>query len=122
MLETHHSNRGASSMDKDYLVVYCTCPDRQVAERIANTIVAESLAACVNILPGITSVYRWQGQVQQDPEILLIIKTDGDTYPALETRIRALHPYEVPEIIALSIRRGMAEYLDWMTSSIAKPT
>lgn len=107
-------------MDKDYLVIYCTCPNRQVAEHIANTLVDEYLAACVNIASEVTSVYRWQDQVQHDSEILLIIKTHNNTYPALETRIRTLHPYEVPEIIGLPICRGATDYLAWINSSVTK--
>lgn len=100
--------------DKRYLLVLCTCPDRPAAERIANAVVGEGLAACVNILPEITSVYRWEGSLQCDAERLLIIKTRSDVYPPLETRIRALHPYQVPEVIALPIERGSSAYLGWL--------
>lgn len=105
-------------MDKKYLVIYCTCPDREVAERIATTLVDERLAACVNIVPGITSVYRWEEQTQYDSELLLIIKTRHDGYSTLENRIRSLHPYEVPEIIALPLVGGIQEYLAWIDASV----
>lgn len=108
-------------MDKDHLVVYCTCPSRQVAEHIASALVDEYLAACANIVSGITSVYRWQDQVQHDSETLLIIKTRAGTYPAMEARIRTLHPYEVPEIIALPICLGAADYLAWINASVTRP-
>jgi len=72
----------------------------------------------VNILPGITSIYRWQGKVQSDPELLLIIKTHNDTYSATEARIRDLHPYTVPEIIALPILRGCNDYLNWIDANL----
>lgn len=108
-------------MDKDHLVVYCTCPSRQVAEHIASALVDEYLAACANIVSEVTSVYRWQDQVQHDSEILLIIKTHAGTYPAMEARIRTLHPYEVPEIIALPICLGTADYLAWINASVTRP-
>ncbi len=101
-------------MDKRHLVVYCTCPDRETAERIAGAVVEECLAACVNIVSGITSIYYWQGQKQRDAEHLLIIKTRGAVYTALETRIRRLHPYEMAEIIALPIVEGAKDYLAWI--------
>lgn len=107
-------------MDKQPLVIYCTCPDRAVAERIATALVDEGLAACVNILPGLTSIYRWQGQRQCDSELLLIIKTLNQVYPSLETRIRELHPYEVVEVIALPILQGAADYLAWIEASLNK--
>jgi len=107
----------------EQLVVYCTCPDWETAERIANTLVAEQLAACVNIVPGVTSIYRWQEQLQQDAEWLLMIKTNAGIYGTLEARIDALHPYDVAEIIALPIVRGSPEYRAWLDASIkeAKP-
>lgn len=104
-------------MDSQPLVVYCTCPDQATAERIAETMVNERLAACVTIAPGLTSIYRWQGQIQRDAEVLLIIKTRSVVYPSLEARIHDLHPYEVPEIIALPIQAGSATYLNWITDN-----
>ncbi len=99
------------------LLILCTCPDQAGSERIATAIVDEQLAACVNILPKLTSVYRWEGQVQQDSEQLLLIKTCDAVYPALEARIHELHSYDVPEIIALPIQKGLTEYLDWITEN-----
>lgn len=96
------------------LIVLCTCPDLATAERIAETVVGERLAACVNIVPGLTSIYRWEGQTQRDMELLLLIKTPQAAYPRLEARIRELHPYQVPEIIALPIQTGSVAYLDWI--------
>jgi periplasmic divalent cation tolerance protein len=100
-----------------YLTVLCTVPDADTGQRIARTVVHEGLAACVNLLPGITSVYSWQGQVQENPELLLIIKTSQARYLALQQRIKELHPYQVPEIIAHKIDLGLPEYLDWIASS-----
>lgn len=108
-------------MDSQSLVVYCTCPDLATAERIAETLVDERLAACVNIIPGLTSIYRWQGQIQRDAELLLIIKTRNMLYPLLEARIRELHPYAVPEIIALPIQSGSAAYLNWIVDHTGAP-
>lgn len=95
-------------------IILCTCPDLATAERIAETVVGERLAACVNIVPGLTSIYRWEGQTRRDIELLLLIKTPPAAYPRLEARIRELHPYQVPEIIALPIQAGSAAYLNWI--------
>ena len=104
-------------MDSQPLVVFCTCPDQASAERIAATMVEERLAACVNMLPGLTSIYRWREQIQRDTELLLLLKTQGTVYPLLEARIRELHPYDVPEIIALPVRMGSSAYLDWIAAN-----
>ena len=100
------------------LVVLMTVGSREEAEKIANALVTEQLAACVNIVPGITSVYRWKGAVEQDPEALLLIKTGQDCWQSLEARIRALHPYELPEIIAVPIHTGQKDYIEWITSCL----
>ncbi|MCP5426229.1 MAG: divalent-cation tolerance protein CutA [Gammaproteobacteria bacterium] len=105
-------------MNEHYLVVCCTCPDQPIAERIAEALVGEKLAACVNILTGVVSIYRWQGHLQRDAEVLLVIKTRDDRYPTLEQRIQELHPYEVPEVIALPVVRGASSYLDWISGSL----
>jgi periplasmic divalent cation tolerance protein len=102
----------------DRLAVLVTAPEGAPAESLARTLVAEGLAACVNRLPGIESTYRWEGQVQQDRETLLVIKTTASAYPDLERRIRELHPYEVPEVIALPIVRGSEPYLAWLDASV----
>ena len=98
------------------LVCFCTCPDRPVADRLAEALVAEGLAACVNVVPGLHSVYRWQGAVERSDETLLLIKTTQEALPALSARIVALHPYELPELIAVETRGGLPEYLDWVTA------
>jgi periplasmic divalent cation tolerance protein len=110
-----------SIMDSQPLVVYCTCPDQATAEHIAETVVDERLAACVNLVPGLISIYRWQGQIQRDAEWLLIIKTYSTVYSLLEARLCELHPYKIPEIIALPIQAGSADYLDWMVDSTGVP-
>ena len=103
-------------MDAENLVVFVTTPVGEVPARIATALVSEGLAACVNILPEIRSVYRWKGALEDDGEQMLIIKTTADRYPELERRIQALHPYEVEEIIALPVTRGSPAYLDWVSA------
>lgn len=92
----------------------CTCPP-EAADQLATALVEEQLAACVNVLPGIQSVYRWQGALERSAESLLLAKTTSDRYPALETRLRELHPYDLPEIIALPVERGLPGYLAWVS-------
>lgn len=105
-------------MNAKHIVVLCTCPDRETALKLAETLVDRELAACVNIVPGLTSVYRWKGQRETAEEWLLLIKTRLGAYPELEKAIRALHPYELPEIIAVPIERGLSEYLAWIDGSV----
>lgn len=100
----------------DSLMVLCTCPDEATGRRIGEALVSEHLAACVNRMPGVRSTYRWQGQVMDEPEVLLIIKTVKSRYDALEVRLKALHPYEVPEIIAIPVVAGSAQYLSWVAA------
>jgi periplasmic divalent cation tolerance protein len=97
-----------------YQVVLTTCANAEQAKAIAHALVEESLAACVNVVPQIQSVYLWQGSVQSDAEYLLVIKSSADKFAAIETRIKALHSYELPEIIAVPIIDGSAEYLAWL--------
>ncbi len=99
-------------------IIYCTCPNQETAEKIARTLVSEKLAACVNIVPGITSVYQWQGKIETDQECLLLIKSRQDIYPELEKTIIAIHPYELPEIVAVSIAHALPGYLNWMDTCL----
>ena len=98
-------------------LVMCTCPDQASAEHLAETLVSERLAACVTMVPGLVSCYRWEGQLQRDHELLLLIKTQSTQYSALEARIRSVHPYQVPEIIALPIQAGLPAYLAWIADN-----
>lgn len=100
----------------DGLVVLSTCPDDATAERIARDVVSEGLAACVNRV-ALRSVYRWQGALEDEPEVLLVIKTTAHRYAELEMRLNALHPYEVPEILALPVLTGSASYLAWLAGA-----
>ena len=104
--------------DMSVLLVLCTCPDAASGERIARALVEERLAACVNRLPGLISVYRWQDAVESAPEELLLIKTTRDAFPALQARLLALHPYALPEVIALPVDRGHVPYLDWVRAAV----
>ena len=98
------------------LLVIANCPDEACANRIALAVVEAGLAACVNLLPRVQSVYRWQGAIESASEVPLLIKTTAGRYTELETAIRALHPYDVPEIIALPIAQGLPAYLDWLAA------
>ena len=98
------------------LLALTTAPDGETAGRIARALVEERLAACVNRLPGVASTYRWRGMLQEDAEVLLLIKTTRARLPALEARLGELHPYEVPELIALDVAAGLAPYLAWVES------
>ncbi len=105
---------------KGKLVVLVTCANRREAGRIARALVEERLAACVNIQAGaVESVYRWKGKVERGREILLLIKTSRTVFSRLERRIKEIHSYQTPEIIALPIVAGSRGYLDWMDESVA---
>ncbi len=96
------------------LLVLTNCPDEEVANTIALAVVEARLAACVNILPRVQSIYRWQGRVESATEMPLFIKSTATSYPALEALIRERHPYDVPEIIALPVTQGLPAYLNWV--------
>jgi len=104
----------------DIQLVITNCPDEETANRIALAVVEEKLAACVNILPRVQSIYRWQGAVESAVEVPLLIKTAAAAYPALEAAIRERHPYDVPEIIALPITAGLPAYLNWVATEAMK--
>jgi periplasmic divalent cation tolerance protein len=96
-----------------HLLVYITFPDRETARTVLRTLMRERLAACAQFFD-IDSVYWWKDELEEGPEIGVLLKTTDESYTALETRIRELHPYEVPEIIAIPIDRGSRDYLDWV--------
>jgi len=104
--------RGATG----FQLVLTTCPDHPAAERIAEALVGERLAACVNIVPIAQSVYRWRGKIEKSSEYLLFIKTAVSVFQAVQQRILALHPYELPEIITVPITAGSPEYLAWLAN------
>lgn len=99
------------------IVILCTVPNRDVADKLARLLVDKRAAACVNILGEVTSVYRWKGEVTTDVELQLVIKTTSSQFTNVETLVRANHPYEVPELIALPVSLASADYLAWLTDS-----
>lgn len=104
----------AASSPSPVRLVLSTCPDPHTADVLARALVEERLAACINVLPGIVSTYRWQGAVERGEEVLLLIKTTADRQDALVARLQALHPYELPEAIAVEAVGGLAAYLAWV--------
>jgi periplasmic divalent cation tolerance protein len=101
-------------MSTDVLLVLTHLPDRVAAERLARSLIDQRLAACVNIGAAVTSLYHWRGQVEMVEEIPLAVKTTRAVYPRLEAAMRALHPYELPEIVAVTVEQGLSEYLAWV--------
>jgi periplasmic divalent cation tolerance protein len=105
--------------ERPVAVVLTTAPSADVAESLASRLVDEGLAACVNVIPGVTSIFRWEGATQREAEILLVVKTTADRVSALRDRIVGLHPYEVPEVVALPVSDGHAAYLAWVRAETA---
>lgn len=101
----------------DAMVVLTTLPNAEAASKLSKTLVDERLAACANILPAIRSVYRWQGKVQEEAEVLVLLKTRQERFGRLKARVLELHPYDVPEVIAIRIDDGHQPYLDWVTDA-----
>jgi periplasmic divalent cation tolerance protein len=104
-------------MADEIVLAFCTFPDAETARRSAREIVELRLAACGNVLPQIHSVYRWQGKIESADEALAIFKLPADRYAEFETKLRSLHPYDVPEIISCGVDRGLPEYLRWVSES-----
>ena len=102
----------------EYIVVFITVPNLEVGEKIGNILVEEKLAACVNITSQIKSLYFWRGNIEHDEEYLLIVKTRKEKFESLEKRVKEIHPYEVPEIIALPVILGSKDYLDWIDETL----
>ncbi len=110
---------GYAETAEEVRIVLVTAPDEETARRLAHALVAERLAACVNVVPGVRSVYRWEGAVQEDSEVLLIAKSHEARAAALSERVQALHPYDVPEVLALPAAGGSASYLAWLGEAVA---
>ncbi|XP_050073208.1 divalent-cation tolerance protein CutA [Anopheles maculipalpis] len=104
----------------DYSVAFVTVPDNTVAVNVARQLVEKSLVACVNIIPGLTSIYAWEGKINEDPEVLLMIKTRTSRVEELIRHVREVHPYSVAEVIAFPIAHGNAPYLDWIGKTVPK--
>jgi periplasmic divalent cation tolerance protein len=107
------------SMAEEVLIVLTTWPDASAAREAAQVLVQERLAACANLVPAVESIYRWEGKVATASEVLMILKTTIGRYPQLETRIKALHSYEVPEIVSVRVTDGLPAYLRWVEASCA---
>lgn len=97
-------------------IVLVTAPDLEVASRLGRALVEERLAACVNLVPGLRSIYRWEGQIEEAAEVMLVVKTRQERCEALAARVEALHPYELPEVVVLPIEGGGDRYLAWILS------
>ncbi len=106
----------------DLVIVFCTFPDRDCAARVATALVEASLVACVNVLPAVESIYRWEERLETASEVLALMKTAASAYPALEARLKELHPYEVPEIIAVPAAQVHPAYAAWVEASTAQPS
>ena len=103
------------------LVIMCTCPDEKTAVQLARGLVAERLVACVNVLPGIRSIYRWQEDIEDDKEVLMIIKSTVRGMSEVEDWLVSHHPYEVPEVVVLPASHVAPDYLEWLTAQVADP-
>ena len=103
-------------MTSDVVALLLTAPDEETGRRIARALVEERLAACVNVLPGVCSIYRWKGAVEEASEVMLVAKTRASRAAALAARVRALHPYELPEVLALPVTDGSQAYLRWVVA------
>lgn len=113
MAQTHKTGKS--------IVVFVTASSEKEADRIGRRLVQERLAACVNLLPGVRSLFWWEGKVTEERETLMILKTRGTLFPDLVRTIKALHSYQVPEIVALPVKNGSADYLAWIQSVTSKP-
>jgi periplasmic divalent cation tolerance protein len=113
-IPSEHIAGGKDVSEEAYQVVLSTCGSMPDAERIARDLVEKGIAACVNIIPGMRSIYRWKGQVEEANEVLMMVKIPADRYRGVEDRIKHLHAYDLPEVIALPVSRGSRKYLRWL--------
>lgn len=110
--------KGESGIADRVKVVLVTVPDMDSGVVLARRVVGEGLAACGNVIPGLTSVYRWEGEIQEDPEALVLMKTTEEALPELKRRVTELHPYDVPEFLALPVEDGHLPYLRWVLGEV----
>ena len=101
----------------DVILVLMTAPSMEKAAELGRTLVEEQLAACANLVPGLRSIYRWEGKVCDEPEVLMLLKTRAELFEPLRARVAALHPYQVPEVLRLGVEAGHLPYLDWVRES-----
>lgn len=118
LLTVNTSGSPMSGSEESFIIIYCTCPDSNAAEILAKKLLEEKLIACANLLSGLESHYWWEGKIQKDREVLLILKTRQSLFKAIEIMIQQNHPYQVPEIIALPILQGNVSYLSWIQDSV----
>lgn len=104
-------------MAEEVLLAFSTFPDAETARRIAHALISEKLAACANIIPTMNSIYRWKGKIETGDETIVFFKTTQDRYDAFQEKLRSLHPYEIPEIICVTIDKGLPDYLRWVVES-----
>lgn len=104
-------------MVEQILLALCTFPDADIARRISNQLVTERFAACANILPGVESIYRWKENIESGKETLVLFKLSEDRQSVFQTKLRSLHPYDIPEIIFVPVASGLPEYLQWVATS-----
>lgn len=103
----------------EHVVVFITAPDENTAADIARVLVGDGLAACVNIVRNIRSIYKWQGKMEDASEVLMIAKTSRDKFSALEEKVRKMHPYDVPEIVSVPITQGSDPYIEWLSNAVS---
>jgi periplasmic divalent cation tolerance protein len=106
-------------MSSTYLMVFCTCPTFAIAEELAKKVIEDKLAACANIIPGVTSIYTWEGKTEISSEVQLLFKTTTQTFNKLEVLLNKMHPYDCPEIIGVPIEHGNTGYLQWLKNSVS---
>ena len=99
-------------------LVFCTFPDEETAGKVGRQLVEQGLVACVNLIPNVTSIYRWKGQIENAPEVLAVLKTDAEHLPELERVLVELHPYDVPEFVALDPSHVSQPYFDWVSTTL----
>jgi periplasmic divalent cation tolerance protein len=110
----------AEPMSTDLRIVLTTCPSRDLADQLAFALVKRRLAACVNVIPSVSSTYRWAGKIERDSEVLLIIKTAATEIAAIEAAVRAISGYDLPELVAIEISGGSSDYLAWVAASVGE--
>ena len=115
-----HTNQLVKSMSEheNVLIAFTSCPSKSEANRLAKALVMEKLAACINQIPGVTSTYIWRDQLQTDSEVVLMMKTTANRFEALQRRVKELHPYELPELIAIPVCAGAENYLAWVRDTV----
>ncbi|CDO65767.1 cutA, putative [Plasmodium reichenowi] len=114
----YHIKSNMEKHDSPFIAVYVTTPSKEVAEKISYVLLEEKLVSCVNIIPGILSLYHWKGEIAKDNEVLMMIKTKKHLFDEIVKLVKSNHPYEIPEVIAVPIEHGSKDYLDWVNNSV----